>query len=353
MQYQKELQRVQDLRKSSLSELFVEVRQEIAKLQNHLLLNKGEGSTPDALNNEEYSEELLKEEEDECQRLRDEVNAKGPVLKKVKEWIQLKRDEVKLSTIEADPDRFKKARNMLEEEKLRKRVEKLKPKIEAQLLATLPAWEEEHGGPFLAHGERVVDSIQNAIAEKAKARDAKKNARMGLAPRAASVRATPAQPASRVVSSTARSVSNTTRKRDAPTPCPPGGNGSTLKRSRIGQPSSRSTSSRPRAGGIPRMTAATPTPASGGRAFGQPALGALANGNTPQMTGPDPFKSRPITSHLIKSRPPGSSRRPLSAKSRTSFKPRPSLAAGLLRGVDVLEADEAGEAGEAEVDNVY
>lgn len=122
-----------------------------------------------------------------------------------------------------------------------------------------------------------------------------------------------------------RSTSNTTRKRDAPTPCPPGGNGGTLKRSRIGQASTRSTSARTRAGGIPRVAAATPTPASSGRCFGQPAHGALANGSRPPAAQSDVFKSRPIQQL---------------GKRRQSFKPRQSLAAGLLRGVAVDEADD-------------
>lgn len=148
---------------------------------------------------------------------------------------------------------------------------------------------------------------------------------MGLAPRAASVRATPAQPTRRVASSTVRSMSNTTRKRDAPTPCPPGGNGGTLKRSRIGPTSTRSASSSARTGGIPRIAAATPTPASGGRKFGQLANGAHANSSRPPVSQSDVFKSRPIQK-------PG--------KRRQSFKPRPSLAAGLLRGVAVDEQDD-------------
>lgn len=94
----------------------------------------------------------------------------------------------------------------------------------------------------------------------------------------------------------------------------------------------RSASSRARAGGIPRIAAATPTPAgAAGRCFGQPATGALANGATaangsrPPATRSDVFKSRPIQP----------------AKRRQSFKPRQSLAAGLLRGVALDEADEA------------
>lgn len=312
-------------RKMSLSSLVAKVREEISTLQDKLLLSEDEKMSFGAGIDDEYSEELLKEHEDEAARLRAEIGAKSGILAKVKDWTQLEADEKELRKIEGDKDRFKKPKVMLEEGRLRRRVEKLKPKIEEYLKAALPVWEEKNSRPFLALGNRVLDSIDAKI-QKEVAKEEKRQAKNGFASRPASVRATPAQSARRDFSGTMRTVSNTTRKRDAPTPCPPGGNGSTLKRSRIAQPSAtRSNSSRVRPGGHSRY-AATPTPASGGgRGFGRPALGALANGVRPPVTQSDPFKSRPI-----------------STKRRQSFKPRPSYAAGLLRGVveDPPEADD-------------
>lgn len=175
MQYEDELERVLEIRKSSLSSFVINVRKEIAALQETLLLSEDEKMEFGAFIDDEYSEELLKEHEDEAERLRAEIEAKGSMLIKVKEWIQLKFDEEELERNAHDPDRFKKRGSaMLKEEKMRKRVEKLKPKIEAELLNTLPAWEEENGRPFLAFGDRVVDSIENAIAEKEAAKEAKK-----------------------------------------------------------------------------------------------------------------------------------------------------------------------------------
>lgn len=79
---------------------------------------------------------------------------------------------------------------MLREEKIRNRVEKLKPKVtspstsppdlnfvnltfppfalqlERDLLDHLPIWEERYGRPFLVHGERIIDVIEDAILAK-------------------------------------------------------------------------------------------------------------------------------------------------------------------------------------------
>jgi protein regulator of cytokinesis 1 len=48
---------------------------------------------------------------------------------------------------------------LLREEKMRKRIAKELPKVEAQLKKTLEAWEDEYGRPFLVHGERYLDDI--------------------------------------------------------------------------------------------------------------------------------------------------------------------------------------------------
>lgn len=77
-----------------------------------------------------YTEELLERHEEESTRLRAEVEVRGRMLPKVKEWISIKAEEEELERSAQDPNRFKKCGTaMLREEKMRKRVEKLKPKV--------------------------------------------------------------------------------------------------------------------------------------------------------------------------------------------------------------------------------
>jgi len=45
---------------------------------------------------------------------------------------------------------------LLREEKMRKRVGKEKPRLEQDLLMSIPTWEEEAGRPFLVHGQSVL-----------------------------------------------------------------------------------------------------------------------------------------------------------------------------------------------------
>lgn len=73
---------------------------------------------------------------------------------------------------------------LLREEKMRKRVKVQKPKLEQELLKVLPAWEAEHGMPFLMDGQRYIDYLQDQLG------GAKENARgVRRAPTSAGVRA--------------------------------------------------------------------------------------------------------------------------------------------------------------------
>jgi len=83
---------------------------------------------------DDYTEELLLAHEKEAERLRAEVESKASLLPKVREWHALKLDEDELERNANDPNRFS-ARGgaMLREEKLRKRVGILLPKVSKQI----------------------------------------------------------------------------------------------------------------------------------------------------------------------------------------------------------------------------
>ncbi|PKY05546.1 putative cell division control protein Cdc25 [Aspergillus campestris IBT 28561] len=54
---------------------------------------------------------------------------------------------------------------LLREEKMRKRIAKELPKVEADLRKELELWEDEFGRPFLVHGERYLDDLTPVIAK--------------------------------------------------------------------------------------------------------------------------------------------------------------------------------------------
>lgn len=53
---------------------------------------------------------------------------------------------------------------LLREEKMRKRIAKELPKLEADLKKVLEKWEDEYGRPFTVHGERYLDTIASTSA---------------------------------------------------------------------------------------------------------------------------------------------------------------------------------------------
>ncbi|WVQ93488.1 hypothetical protein IAU59_000562 [Kwoniella sp. CBS 9459] len=225
--YEAEYGRLLELRRASLSSFIENTRKEVDALQTELMLSEDEKAEFGAFIDDDYTEALLHLHEQEIERLREEIESKASLLPKVREWHALVRDEEELERSANDPNRFKmRGGAMLKEEKMRKRVGVLKPKIEMELLSLLPTWEEANGRPFLVSGERVVNRIHDEREAKEAAKEAKKRAKQGLAPtKILPSRQTPAHHNARSVSGTSTkpgAMGSTMRlgKREAPTPTP-------------------------------------------------------------------------------------------------------------------------------------
>ncbi len=79
---------------------------------------------------EDLSEDILTQHETYLNALQAEWDLKSPVISKVQEWFSLAAEETELENRMHDPNRFKKGgAAMLQEEKMRKRVNLLKPKV--------------------------------------------------------------------------------------------------------------------------------------------------------------------------------------------------------------------------------
>lgn len=79
---------------------------------------------------EQLSEDILTQHETYLTSMQSEWELKSPVISKVQEWFALAAEETELENRMLDPNRFKKGgAAMLQEEKMRKRVNLLKPKV--------------------------------------------------------------------------------------------------------------------------------------------------------------------------------------------------------------------------------
>ena len=83
---------------------------------------------------------------------------KGPLLTSIRKYFDICDDEKELAAAANDQSRLlgrgpRDPGRLLREEKMRKRIAKDLPKVEAELRRTLEAWEDEYGRSFLVHGE--------------------------------------------------------------------------------------------------------------------------------------------------------------------------------------------------------
>jgi protein regulator of cytokinesis 1 len=141
----------------------------------------------DSASLDEHTEELLLLHEDEIKRLKEERRTKAYLLPGVRKYFDICEEEKELANTASDQSRLlgrgpRDPGRLLREEKMRKRVQKEKPRVgarlidnlgcgdvdywdqqlEKDLLTSIPAWEAEAGRPFLVHGESMLQILLSA-----------------------------------------------------------------------------------------------------------------------------------------------------------------------------------------------
>jgi protein regulator of cytokinesis 1 len=121
-----------------------------------------------------YSDALLAAHEAEIARLEALKEQRAPTLAMIDKYRSLVKDRDDLAASSQDASRLmaKKGEKrdptrLLREEKMRKRITKELPKVEAELRQELEKWEDEYGRPFLVHGERYLDELEMTSQTKA------------------------------------------------------------------------------------------------------------------------------------------------------------------------------------------
>ena len=180
--YQAELEKMKQLKAQHMSLFITKTRERIATLWDSLFLTEEErqASFPpffidvsaDAdpnLDEPLPTDEILASHEQMIDMLTEQVRTKAPVLKVIGRYKELLDEARQLDESASDGSRLLGRSNrgdpgrLLREEKMRKRVKIQKPKIEAELLKVIPAWEEEHGEPFTINGVRYLDELVEQV----------------------------------------------------------------------------------------------------------------------------------------------------------------------------------------------
>ena len=114
-------------------------------------------------------DELLAEHEQVYARLAEMLEQRAPILSLIGRYRAICDEARALEESAQDGSRLLGRGNrgdpgrLLREEKMRKRVKVQKPKLEQELLKVLPAWEAEHGIPFLMDGQRFIEYLQDQL----------------------------------------------------------------------------------------------------------------------------------------------------------------------------------------------
>ncbi|KAH9042589.1 microtubule associated protein-domain-containing protein [Lactarius pseudohatsudake] len=187
-EYEAELERMLELKRERMSAFVENARGEIAKLWDELLIGDEERSDFTPYFDDEHTEELLLIHEEEIRRLKDERRTKAHLLPSIRKYFDICGEEKELANSASDQSRLlgrgpRDPGRLLREEKMRKRVQKEKPRLEKDLLASITAWEAEAGRPFLVRSESMLQILLNATGGGGD----KENRRGGTKARAGSV----------------------------------------------------------------------------------------------------------------------------------------------------------------------
>ncbi|KIX08413.1 uncharacterized protein Z518_03069 [Rhinocladiella mackenziei CBS 650.93] len=205
-EFEDELARLNELKRQNLH-LFVEdARVRLQELWDSLYFSEEEMLDFTPAFSDVYSDALLSAHEAEIERLTTLREQRAPTLAAVEKYRSLIADREALAASANDASRLmlkpqkgekRDPGKLLREEKMRKRIAKELPKVTAELTKVLQKYEDEYGRPFLVHGERFLDELEEAEVKAPPPRSKTPN---GLRPK------TPAPPqTSKPSSSTAKS----------------------------------------------------------------------------------------------------------------------------------------------------
>ena len=173
-EFEAELDRLNELKRQNLH-LFVEdARYKLQALWDELYFSEEEMLEFTPAFSDVYSDALLSAHEGEIARLEALREQRAPTLQLIDKHKSLVKDREDLAASSQDASRLlakgtkgekRDPTRLLREEKMRKRISKDLPKVEAELKKTLERWEDEYGRPFLVHGIPYLEELEAAAAK--------------------------------------------------------------------------------------------------------------------------------------------------------------------------------------------
>jgi protein regulator of cytokinesis 1 len=173
-EFEDELARLNELKRQNLHIFVEDARFKLQALWDDLYYSEEEMLDFTPAFSDVYSDALLSAHEQEISRLETLKEQRAPILAVIEKHRSIINDREELEKSSHDASRLtskgqkgekRDPGKLLREEKMRKRITKELPKVEAELRKTLEAWEDEYGRPFCVHGERYLDELEAACAK--------------------------------------------------------------------------------------------------------------------------------------------------------------------------------------------
>ncbi|KAF2646167.1 hypothetical protein P280DRAFT_512360 [Massarina eburnea CBS 473.64] len=167
-EFEDELSRLNELKRQNLHLFVEEARVQLQELWDALYFSEEEMLDFAPAFSDVCSDALLSAHEAEIARLEALKEQRLPILSKIDRHRELVNERDDLQQSSQDASRLMGRGNkgerrdpgkLLREEKMRKRIAKELPKVEAELKKTLEKWEDEYGRPFLVLGDRYLDDL--------------------------------------------------------------------------------------------------------------------------------------------------------------------------------------------------
>ncbi|BGP19418.1 hypothetical protein JCM10213_000655 [Rhodosporidiobolus nylandii] len=204
--YQTELQRMLSLKRQNLATFICRERALLTALWDELYLSHAQraaqfpaysisvepsrswnaqlGCEEESVS-ENVSEELLVAHERERERVEAEVESARPLLQRLGRYFEVVEKGRELEAAAADPSRLLDksrgaAARLAQEAKDRKRVDRERPKLEAELRTLIPQWEAQNNRPFLVNGVSFIEGLDEQIRAEEQEKENRKRAKMGL-----------------------------------------------------------------------------------------------------------------------------------------------------------------------------
>ncbi|XP_061491020.1 protein regulator of cytokinesis 1-like isoform X2 [Rhineura floridana] len=162
--WEEELFNLEELKKASLKEITLKVRQELENYWKKCFYADEQRSTFQAFYNDNFSEVLLNQHDEELLKMKDVYEKSKHIYDSVHKWEAIWNQFIELEKKSTDPSRLlNRGGNLLKDERERSKIQKQLLKLGEELTKSIANWEKENDSCFLINSQRFLDSMAHQL----------------------------------------------------------------------------------------------------------------------------------------------------------------------------------------------